>query len=274
MKTYLFLIIFVCFISCNLPDKSSVEYCNKFILHLNAKPEPDAIQGYFDNFYLTNGYYPNSIQEFFEFLELEKYDDVDFFRGCTFRDPYLSDESIWEYYMNEYDETLYEGCFCQKPVADSLLLHYCPIYGRNSDLPVSFVLLSVGEDKVLNSNTTEKLYTDNWEKHIKAYNRKQAIDDEKKLTYVAYPVFSERSQYFVYAVIAFDKSTFESKQVVLRGDTIFNNILRYSMFDEDDRIIPFPSVFTEYSRYRAMFGRKDYIVARGREFIKYEIVTE
>ena len=273
MKAYLFLIIFVCFVSCNLADKSSVEYCNKFIQHLNARLEPDRIQVYFDNFYLTNGYYPNSMQELFEFLKLEEY-DVDFFRGCTSRDPYLSDENIWEYDMGDYDETLCKDCVCQEPVADSLLLHYCPIYDRNSDLPVSFVVLSVGEDRVLNSNITEKLYIDNWEKQIKAYNRKQAIDDEKKITYVSYPVFSKQFQNFSYAVICFDNATFESKQVVLCRDTIFNNLLRYSMFDENDRTECPIFYYSQYSHYRAMFGNKDYIVARGREVIKYEIVTE
>ena len=249
MKAYLFLIIFVCFVSCNLADKSSVEYCNKLIVDQNANPASLILQNYLDEFYFGNGYYPNSLQEFYDVGEWEDW-HIETFNFFTLRDPYLPNDGI----------------------ADSVL-HYYPIYDRNSELPVSFVLLSAGEDRVINSNVAEKLYTDNWEKQIKAYNKKTVIDDDRRLIYVAYPTFSKRFQRFIHDIVGFDKATFDSKQVTLYGDTLFDSVYRYSLFDINDtdgRTF----YYSEYSRYRAMFGKKDYIVAYGREFIKYEIVTE
>ena len=273
MKKYLFILPFVCFISCNLVGKSSVEHCKEFISILNNGPISSTIQMYFDEFYLTKGYYPKSIQEFFDFTKWDK-SDIDIFRGCTLRDPYLLNDNIWNYDQSyEADDLLYESCACHKTVADDLLLYYCPIYNRNSDLPVSFVILSVGEDKVLNSNVIEKLYIDNWEKQIKAYNKKKVLDDAMKTTYVAYPIFSKYSHH---SVVCFDKATFESKQVILCGDTLFSHIMveEHSLFDKNDTFPFLYFYYPEYSHYRAVFGKKDYIVACGREFIKYEIITE
>ena len=91
----------------------------------------------------------------------------------------------------------------------------------------------------------------------------------------AYPVFLERPQVFAHTIIGFDKATFDSsKQLILYGDTIFNSTYDYSLFDRNDTDGRTTFYYSEYSRNRAMFGKKDYIVACGREFIKYEIITE
>jgi hypothetical protein len=293
MKTYLFPLIFFCFISCTSTDKSYIEHYNGLISTLNFSPVSLTLQNYFDEFYLKNGYYPNSMQEFFDVMEWEEW-YIDDCKVRIFRDPYLINNSIWENEKFYTDDgiTVYEYSTCSVPVADSLLLHYCPIYDRNSDLPISFVLLSVGEDRMINSKIAEKLYTDNWEKQIKVHNKKKFLENAKKITCVAYPVFFKRHQEFSHIVICFDKATFDSKQITLCGDTLFHrssfvdeNNKHFkplnakvfdtdSLFDENDRVGEFCFFYPEYSRYRAVFGKKDYIVASGREFIKYEIITE
>ena len=80
-------------------------------------------------------------------------------------------------------------------------------------------------------------------------------------------------------MICFDKATFESKPIVLNGDTLFCSKyicswFDYSLFDENDILWSYDFFYPEYSRYRAIFDNKDYIVTRGKNFIKYEIITE
>jgi len=264
MKKITFIILTFSFLSCNLTDKQTIDYYHKVTNELNLWT--DIIQEDFDIFYAKYGFYPVSFQEFMDSI-VGLNGDIDGYKGLKMRDPFLLKENLFD--MCEYGEG---ECFkYRRSINDSLLLRYYPIYEKIDKKPVSFVLLSVGEDEQINSNVNEPLYIHNWHKQIKAYNEKWVISALEKRS-VAYPFYFPKSNYISYAVFHFDEQNIDFNKIPLQGDSIFG-YRDFLKFQDSLKTYTDSSSFyyPKHSQWRAMFGKKDYIVAFGREIIKYEI---
>jgi hypothetical protein len=199
----------------------------------------------FGSYFVEHQKFPENLGVFYASLQVDSEEITSFYKECLFLDPFGKN--------------------------GELLLYY-PLYDRKTDSVKSYIFLSRGEDGIFNNNIKKKLYTDDWPNKIKSYN----IDDilpEINETKLWYPVFLKNQKRFVHFSHNVDDKYLETGDILLRGDTLFDNHIIDS-YTWDYPASSLSIFYPKFSRWRAMFGRKDYIVAYGRKITRYEIVPK
>ena len=233
------------------------------------------IQDNFNLFYAKYGFYPESIQELADSLwGKERYSELEFFKGCFLIDPFLVRKNLFKYMPSPLGTGWYHETFlCAYFVCNSTLLSYFPIFDDINERPVSFVLLSVGEDGRIDSDVSEPLFVHDWLDRIRAYNMDFVLAGLEE-TLVAYPHYWIDGRVF-HTVIPFDKNKIDLDKIPVKGDSIFG---WHDFLNFQDSIRPYVGGWSlfwypEFCRRRARFGRKDYVVAFGRNIIRFEVKT-
>ena len=203
------------------------------------------IDGKFSNkfsyYYLNNNHYPVSIKEYIAWLNFKNKDEM--------------------FFYNKYMTDLFSNTNQQ--------LVYIPIYDRKTEIPVSYILLSAGEDGKIDNNQFEKLYTNNWFEKIQAFNLNEVISQLKK-TDIYYPIFRKKTKKYIYRVFVANNDDLLSNKILLKGDTLYSDSLIYKGLNPGYGAENF-RLRKDSSLLKTIVGGKDYIVGFGRKSIIYQL---